>query len=84
MRGYDASRINMKRAGVFGSLDIMRPLFVRSHSRPCALELEKGTSNGPLAFLNQCVANFRRDRAIAIEVGDRDGLRADTLKLPGE
>lgn len=43
--------------------------------------LAKWTANSPLAFLDQYVFNIRRYRAISIDVGDQDGLRADTLKL---
>ncbi len=43
--------------------------------------LAKWTANAPLAFLDQYVGNLRRYRAIAIDVGDQDGLRVDTGKL---
>jgi enterochelin esterase-like enzyme len=43
--------------------------------------LAKWTANSPLAFLDQYVGNLRRYRAIAIDVGDQDGLKADTQKL---
>ena len=38
-------------------------------------------ANDPLAFLDQYVGNLRRYRAIAIDVGDQDRLRADAEKL---
>jgi hypothetical protein len=38
-------------------------------------------ANAPLAFLDQYVAGLRQYRAIAIDVGDQDGLRVDTGKL---
>ncbi len=41
----------------------------------------KWTANAPLAFMDQYIDNLRRYRAIAIDVGDRDGLRFDTEKL---
>jgi len=41
----------------------------------------KWTANAPLAFVDQYIGNLRRYRAIAIDVGDRDGLRFDTEKL---
>ena len=34
-----------------------------------------------LALLDQYVGNLRRYRAIALDVGDQDGLRIDTGKL---
>jgi len=41
----------------------------------------KWAANAPLAFIDQYVGNLRRYRAIAIDVGDQDGLRVDTGKL---
>jgi enterochelin esterase-like enzyme len=43
--------------------------------------LAKWTANAPLAFIDQYIGNLRQYRAIAIDVGDQDGLRADTEKL---
>jgi enterochelin esterase-like enzyme len=43
--------------------------------------LAKWAANAPLAFVDQYVGNLRRYRAIAIDVGDQDGLRVDTGKL---
>jgi len=43
--------------------------------------LAKWSANAPLAFLDQYVGNLREYRAIALDVGDQDGLRADTAKL---
>jgi S-formylglutathione hydrolase FrmB len=43
--------------------------------------LAKWAANAPLAFLDQYIGQLRRYRAIAIDVGDQDGLRADTGKL---
>jgi len=43
--------------------------------------LAKWAANAPLAFLDQYVSNLRRYRAIAIDVGDEDRLKADTGKL---
>jgi S-formylglutathione hydrolase FrmB len=43
--------------------------------------LAKWTANAPLAFIDQYVPGLRRYRAIAIDVGDQDGLRADAGKL---
>ena len=41
----------------------------------------KWAANAPLAFLDQYIGNLRKYRAIAIDVGDQDGLRVDTAKL---
>ena len=43
--------------------------------------LAKWAANSPLAFLDQYVGNLRQYRAIAIDVGDQDGLRAGSAKL---
>ncbi len=43
--------------------------------------LAKFTANAPLAFIDQYVGNLKRYRAIAVDVGDQDGLRFDTAKL---
>ena len=40
-----------------------------------------GSRNAPLAFADQYVGGLRRYRAISIDVGDQDGLRADAGKL---
>jgi enterochelin esterase-like enzyme len=41
----------------------------------------KWAANAPLAFMDQYIANLRQYRAIALDVGDQDGLRVDTTKL---
>jgi hypothetical protein len=43
--------------------------------------LAKWAANAPLAFIDQYISNLRQYRAISIDVGDQDGLRADTAKL---
>ena len=43
--------------------------------------LVKWTANAPLAFIDQYIGNLRQYRAIALDVGDQDGLRVDTGKL---
>jgi S-formylglutathione hydrolase FrmB len=43
--------------------------------------LAKWAANAPLAFIDQYIPGLRRYRAIAIDVGDQDGLRTDTTKL---
>lgn len=39
------------------------------------------TANSPLAFVDQYVGNLKRYQAIAIDIGDQDGLRIDAGKL---
>ena len=41
----------------------------------------KFTANSPLAFVDQYIGNLRQYRAIAMDVGDQDGLRFDAIKL---
>ena len=43
--------------------------------------LARWAANAPLSMLDQYVFNLRRYRAIAIDVGDRDGLRVDAAAL---
>ena len=43
--------------------------------------LAKWAANAPLAFMDQYIGNMRRYRAIALDVGDQDGLRIDAGKL---
>jgi hypothetical protein len=41
----------------------------------------KWAANAPLAFIDQYIGNLRQYHAVAIDVGDQDGLRFDTIKL---
>jgi len=41
----------------------------------------KFTANSPLAFVDQYIGNLKQYRAIAMDVGDQDGLRFDAAKL---
>jgi S-formylglutathione hydrolase FrmB len=43
--------------------------------------LAKWAANAPLAFVDQYIGNLRQYHAIAMDVGDQDGLRVDTGKL---
>ena len=43
--------------------------------------LARWAANSPLAMVDQYVANLRHYTAIALDVGDRDGLRTDTAEL---
>lgn len=43
--------------------------------------LAKWAANAPLAFIDQYIGNLRRYRAISIDVGDQDGLKAGAVKL---
>jgi S-formylglutathione hydrolase FrmB len=43
--------------------------------------LAKWAANAPLDFIDQYIRNLRQYKAIAIDVGDQDNLRADTAKL---
>ncbi|MDT8757715.1 alpha/beta hydrolase-fold protein [Sphingomonas psychrotolerans] len=60
------------------------PLYLDLPTRDGAVRPEivaKWAANAPLAFIDQYVGNLRRYRAIAIDVGDRDGLKDDARKL---
>jgi enterochelin esterase-like enzyme len=43
--------------------------------------IAKWAANAPLAFVDQYIGSLRRYRAIAMDVGDQDGLRIDAGKL---
>lgn len=43
--------------------------------------LAKWAANALLAFVDQYIGELRQYRAIALDVGDQDGLRADASKL---
>jgi enterochelin esterase-like enzyme len=43
--------------------------------------LERWAANAPLSFVDQYIGNLRMYNGIAIDVGDRDGLRVDAAKL---
>jgi enterochelin esterase-like enzyme len=43
--------------------------------------MAKFTANAPLAFVEQYIGNLKQYRAIAMDVGDQDGLRVDAGKL---
>jgi enterochelin esterase-like enzyme len=51
------------------------------NGQPRADVLGRWAANAPLAFIDQYIGNLRRYRAIALDVGDQDGLRADTATL---
>jgi S-formylglutathione hydrolase FrmB len=60
------------------------PLYLQLPTRngePQPDVLAKWAANAPLAFLDQYVGQLRLYRAIAIEVGDEDRLKADAGKL---
>jgi enterochelin esterase-like enzyme len=43
----------------------------------------KYAANAPLAFVDQYICNLKQYRAIAMDVGDQDGLKVDAGKLHG-
>ncbi|MGN6423982.1 MAG: alpha/beta hydrolase-fold protein, partial [Asticcacaulis sp.] len=43
--------------------------------------LAKWAANAPLAMVDQYISNLKQYNAIAIDVGDQDGLRIDAAKL---
>lgn len=43
--------------------------------------LARWAANAPLAFVDQYIPSLRQYRGIALDVGDQDGLKADTAKL---
>jgi enterochelin esterase-like enzyme len=43
--------------------------------------IAKWAANAPLAFVDQYIGNLKQYKAIAMDVGDQDGLRTDAKKL---
>ena len=43
--------------------------------------LNKWAANAPLVFVHQYIGNLKQYKAIALDVGDQDGLRMDAGKL---
>ena len=60
------------------------PLYLDLPAKDGAVQQEvlaKWAANAPLAFVDQYIGKLRLYRAIAIDVGDQDGLRAGAAKL---
>jgi len=60
------------------------PLYLdlpRKGGEPQPEVIAKWAANAPLAFVDQYIGSLRRYRAIAMDVGDQDGLRGDAAKL---
>ena len=60
------------------------PLYLDLPTRNGAVQQDvvaKWAANAPLAFIDQYIRGLRQYRAIAIDVGDQDGLRFDAGKL---
>jgi enterochelin esterase-like enzyme len=60
------------------------PLYLdlpRKDGEPQPDVIAKWAANAPLAFVDQYIGNLHQYHAIAIDVGDQDGLRFDTGKL---
>jgi len=55
------------------------PMDVEGKERPEIMA--KRAANAPLAFVDQYIAKARKYRAIAMDVGDKDTLVADTTKM---
>jgi S-formylglutathione hydrolase FrmB len=53
----------------------------RKNGQPQPEALAKWIANAALAFIDQYIGDLRKYHAIAIDVGDRDGLKVDTGKL---
>jgi len=61
------------------------PLFldlpIDAAGKPREDVLARWAANAPLAFVDQYIGNLKRYAAIAMDVGDKDGLKTDTEKL---
>ncbi len=78
------ARTNLAAAAAWSPNPKNPPLFVdlpTKDGEPQPDVLAKWAANAPLDLIDQYVGNLRQYRAIAIDVGDQDGLNADTKKL---
>ena len=60
------------------------PLYLDLPSKDGAVQpdvIAKWAANAPLAFIDQHLADLRQYRGLAIDVGDKDGLRVGAAKL---
>jgi S-formylglutathione hydrolase FrmB len=60
------------------------PLYVDLPTKDGVVDQEviaKWAANAPLAFIDQYIDNLRKYRAISIDVGDQDGLKAGAQRL---
>ena len=60
------------------------PLYLDLPSRNGEVQpevIDRFAANAPLAFVHQYIGELRRYDAIALDVGDQDGLRGDTGRL---
>jgi enterochelin esterase-like enzyme len=79
-----SSRVQLANAAAWSPDPKNPPLYLDLPIKDGALQpevLAKWTANAPLAFIDQYIDNLRQYRAIALDVGDQDGLRIDTGKL---
>jgi enterochelin esterase-like enzyme len=95
MGGYGATRIGMKHSDVFGSLYIMSPCCLsprmaaamkpEDEAALAAVKTPADSASLPFILRAQMASAaawaLRRYNAIALDVGDQDGLKADTGKL---
>lgn len=78
------SRVQLAMAAAFSPDPKNPPLYFDLPVKDGVLQPDiaaKWAANAPLAFIDQYIDNLRQYHAIAIDVGDQDGLRFDTIKL---
>ncbi len=78
------SRVQLAMAAAFSPDPKNPPLYFDLPVKNGVLQPEiaaKWAADAPLAFIDQYIDNLRQYHAIAIDVGDEDGLRFDTIKL---
>ena len=78
------ARVQLATAAAWSPNPKNPPLYLDLPTRNGEPQLEvlaRWAANAPLAFVDQYIGKLRQYRAIAIDVGDQDGLRADSRKL---
>ncbi len=78
------ARTNFAAAAAWSPNPKNPPLYIdlpTKDGQPQSDVLAKWAANAPLAMIDQYIGNLRQYHAIAIDVGDQDGLNADTKTL---
>lgn len=77
-------RAGLAAASAWAPNPLNPPLYLDLPRRDGELQedvLARFAANAPLAFVHQYIGELRRYDAIAIDVGDEDGLRHDSFRL---
>jgi enterochelin esterase-like enzyme len=83
-RKVSGGRIMLASAAAWSPNPKNPPLFLDLPTKDGVVQsdvLARWAANAPLTFIDQFIRELRQYRTISIDVGDRDGLRADAARL---